>query len=158
MAHNIECLEKLINSFSKLSGVGYKTAEKYAYNVINLNDEDVKLFAENLINTKKSVKFCSICGNFTQEDNKIRFDGLNVISLKLNELISNMVKKIDLAISKSKFKPAGMSAIKIENKEGVPGIVVTVADGTVRKSVHIPVVITDSGINCSKNPINQTSL
>ena len=68
MAHNIECLEKLINSFSKLSGVGYKTAEKYAYNVINLNDEDVKLFAENLINTKKSVKFCSICGNFTQED------------------------------------------------------------------------------------------
>lgn len=37
--------------------------------------------------------------------------------------------------------------IKIENKEGVPGIVVTVADGTVRKSVHIPVVITDSGIN-----------
>ena len=37
--------------------------------------------------------------------------------------------------------------IKIENKEGVPGIVVTVADGTIRKSVHIPVVITDSGIN-----------
>lgn len=68
MTHNVECLEKLINSFSKLSGVGYKTAEKYAYNIINLNEEDVKLFAENLINTKKLVKFCSICGNFTQED------------------------------------------------------------------------------------------
>ena len=68
MTHNVECLEKLINSFSKLSGVGYKTAEKYAYNIINLNEEDVKLFAENLINTKKLVKFCSICGNFTQDD------------------------------------------------------------------------------------------
>jgi len=68
MTHNVECLEKLINSFSKLSGVGYKTAEKYAYNIINLNEEDVKLFAENLVNTKKLVKFCSICGNFTQDD------------------------------------------------------------------------------------------
>lgn len=68
MAHNVECLEKLINSFSKLSGVGYKTAEKYAYNIINLSEEDVKLFANNLINTKKSVKFCTICGNFTEED------------------------------------------------------------------------------------------
>lgn len=38
-------------------------------------------------------------------------------------------------------------SIKIENKEGAPGIVVTVADGTKNKSVHIPVIITESGIN-----------
>ena len=37
--------------------------------------------------------------------------------------------------------------IKIENKESAPGIIVTVADGTKRKSVHIPVVITETGIN-----------
>jgi len=37
--------------------------------------------------------------------------------------------------------------IKIENKEGAPGIVVTVADGTKNKSVHIPVIITEAGIN-----------
>ena len=37
-------------------------------------------------------------------------------------------------------------AIKIENKEGAPGIVVTVADGTKNKSVHIPVIITETGI------------
>ena len=37
--------------------------------------------------------------------------------------------------------------IKIENKEGVPGIVVTVKDGTKNKSVHIPVIITEAGIN-----------
>ena len=36
--------------------------------------------------------------------------------------------------------------IKIENKEGAPGIVVTVADGTKNKSVHIPVIITETGI------------
>ncbi len=38
-------------------------------------------------------------------------------------------------------------SIQIENKEGAPGIVVTVADGTKRKSVHIPVIITEEGIN-----------
>lgn len=38
-------------------------------------------------------------------------------------------------------------SIKIENKEDAPGIVVTVADGTKNKSVHIPVIITESGIN-----------
>ncbi len=37
--------------------------------------------------------------------------------------------------------------IKIENKENAPGIVVTVADNTVNKSVHIPVIITETGIN-----------
>lgn len=36
--------------------------------------------------------------------------------------------------------------IKIENKVDAPGIVVTVADGTKRKSVHIPVVITETGL------------
>ena len=36
--------------------------------------------------------------------------------------------------------------IKIENKEGAPGIVVTVKEGTKHKSVHIPVIITESGI------------
>lgn len=38
-------------------------------------------------------------------------------------------------------------SIKIENKEGAPGIVVTVVDGTKNKSVHIPVIITETGIN-----------
>lgn len=37
-------------------------------------------------------------------------------------------------------------SIKIENKEGAPGIVVTVADGTKNQSVHIPVIITETGI------------
>jgi len=37
--------------------------------------------------------------------------------------------------------------IKIENKEGAPGIVVTIVDGTKNKSVHIPVIITETGIN-----------
>ena len=37
-------------------------------------------------------------------------------------------------------------SIKIENKEGAPGIVVIVADGTKNQSVHIPVIITETGI------------
>ena len=68
MSNNIESMNKLINSFSKLPGVGYKTAERYAYKVLEMNMEDVHDFARNLVDTKSNVKYCSKCGNFTEND------------------------------------------------------------------------------------------
>ena len=64
----IEPIGKLINEFSKLPGVGSKTAQRYAYKVINMTEEEAKEFANSIINAKKKVKYCSICGNFTEED------------------------------------------------------------------------------------------
>lgn len=61
-------LEKLINSFTLLPGVGRKTAERYAYSILNMPAEDVTFFATSMKDARKTVKFCSICGNFTEND------------------------------------------------------------------------------------------
>ncbi len=63
-----EVIERLVNRFTALPGVGRKTAQRYAYAVIEMSDEDAKSFAEAITEVKEKVKFCSICGNFTDKD------------------------------------------------------------------------------------------
>lgn len=60
---SINFLDALASSFSKLPGVGKKTATRYAYSVIEkLSDDEVTTFANALLDTKKSIKKCSKCG------------------------------------------------------------------------------------------------
>ena len=54
----IESLDKLTNAFRSLPGVGYKTAQRYAYSVLSMQEQDVKNFAESLINAKQKIHFC----------------------------------------------------------------------------------------------------
>lgn len=68
MKNSIESMDRLINSFTKLPAVGQKTAERYAYSVINMDLEDVQEFAKNLVEAKKSIKFCSVCGNWSDKE------------------------------------------------------------------------------------------
>lgn len=68
MNNNILPIEKLINRFQQLPGVGYKTAQRYAYSVLEMEDEDVKSFSEALVEVKQTVHFCSVCGNFTEKE------------------------------------------------------------------------------------------
>ena len=64
----IEPIARLINRFSTLPGVGTKTAQRYAYKVISMTDEEVMDFANALIEAKRKVHYCKECGNFTDED------------------------------------------------------------------------------------------
>ncbi len=64
----IEPIGKLINEFSKLPGVGAKTAQRFAYKVVNMTDEEARAFSEAILNVKRNVKYCKICGNFSEED------------------------------------------------------------------------------------------
>lgn len=68
MKDSIESLEKLINAFTYLPGVGRKTAERYAYSIISLPNDDVNFFADSLKEVKQKVKFCKVCGNFTDDE------------------------------------------------------------------------------------------
>lgn len=61
---NLSCVDTLINAFTKLPGVGYKTAERYAYRVIEMSREDAELFSNAITAVKRQVKFCEVCGNF----------------------------------------------------------------------------------------------
>ncbi len=64
----IEPIGKLINEFSKLPGVGAKTAQRFAYKIINMPEKEAEEFAEAILNAKKNVRYCSVCGNFSERE------------------------------------------------------------------------------------------
>ena len=64
----IEPIGRLINEFSKLPGVGKKSAQRYAYKIINMTESEAQEFAAAILNVKKKVKYCKVCGNFTEND------------------------------------------------------------------------------------------
>lgn len=59
-------LEKLIGSFMILPGVGYKTAQRYAYRILDLDKDKVEDFAKTVVNAKEKIRFCSRCGGFSE--------------------------------------------------------------------------------------------
>lgn len=62
----IEPIARLINEFTKLPGVGAKTAQRYAYKVINMTEDEARTFSEAILNAKTKVKYCKICGNYSE--------------------------------------------------------------------------------------------
>ena len=64
----IEPIGRLINEFTKLPGVGAKTAQRYAYKIINMSSAEVAEFADALVRAKSEVHYCRVCGNFTDGD------------------------------------------------------------------------------------------
>ncbi|MBG9987838.1 recombination protein RecR [Aerococcaceae bacterium DSM 111176] len=61
-------IAKLINSFTKLPGIGAKTAARLAFYILEMPESDVLEFAQNLINAKRDLTHCSVCGNITDQD------------------------------------------------------------------------------------------
>lgn len=61
----IEPLANLIAQFTKLPGVGEKTAARYAYSVLEGTAEDADALAAAIVEVKREVRLCKICGNFT---------------------------------------------------------------------------------------------
>ncbi len=68
MKNFIEPIEKLVEEFSSLPGVGRKTAMRYAYKIINMDMEKVSAFSQAILEAKQRVKFCEICGNWTDSN------------------------------------------------------------------------------------------
>lgn len=56
----------LSEQFAKLPGIGMKTAQRLAYAVMAMSDEDAKQFADAIIAVKTDVGYCSICQNLTE--------------------------------------------------------------------------------------------
>lgn len=61
-------IEKLIEEFAKLPGIGYKTAQRLTLYVLNLPKEEVEEFAKALVRARGTIKYCSVCGNYTDKD------------------------------------------------------------------------------------------
>ncbi len=61
-------ISKLIDSFMKLPGIGPKTASRLAFHVLDMKEDDVMNFAKALVDVKRELTYCSVCGHITDTD------------------------------------------------------------------------------------------
>lgn len=61
-------LNKLINELSKLPGIGGKTAQRLAFHILALEESEATSLANSIVNAKRSLHYCSVCGNLTDAD------------------------------------------------------------------------------------------
>jgi len=61
-------LTRLVESFNRLPGIGPKTAMRLAYYVLSMEEEEVRSFANSLVEAKKRVRRCTRCRNLTEEE------------------------------------------------------------------------------------------
>jgi recombination protein RecR len=64
----VDSLEKLIEEFSKLPGIGKKTAQRMAFYILKSKKEAAEALAQALLDVKEKVQYCSVCFNITEED------------------------------------------------------------------------------------------
>ena len=61
-------LAKLIGELAKLPGIGYKTAQRLAFHILSLEDNEAGELALAITDAKREMKYCSVCGNLTDQD------------------------------------------------------------------------------------------
>ena len=61
-------LERLTEQFARLPGIGGKTAQRLAFHVLTLPEEDAHEFANAIVQAKQSVHLCPVCRNLTDRD------------------------------------------------------------------------------------------
>ena len=68
MAQYPRPLGRLIGELSKLPGIGGKTAQRLAFHILSLDDNEAKALADSIVAAKSSMRYCSVCGNLTESD------------------------------------------------------------------------------------------
>lgn len=68
MKYYAKPLNRLISELSKLPGIGGKTAQRLAFHILSMEDRDAQALAEAILDAKQNMKYCSVCGNLTDED------------------------------------------------------------------------------------------
>ncbi len=61
-------LERLTEQFAKLPGIGGKTAQRLAFHLLTMPQEEAEEFAESIVQAKRTVHLCPICRNLTDKD------------------------------------------------------------------------------------------
>ncbi|MGB5824361.1 MAG: recombination mediator RecR [Proteocatella sp.] len=67
MQHFSSHIDILIEQFAKLPGIGRKTAQRLAFHVINLSQEEVHELSDAVINAKANIMYCELCCNIADQ-------------------------------------------------------------------------------------------
>lgn len=68
MAYDVVALERLIEQFQKMPSIGRKTAQRMAFHVLDLSEDEAKEFADAIINAHTKIHRCSLCHNITENE------------------------------------------------------------------------------------------
>ena len=68
MRYTVAALEKLINQFERLPSIGHKTAQRLAFHVLSMSDEQAQTFADTILAAHKNIHQCKVCCNLTEEE------------------------------------------------------------------------------------------
>lgn len=68
MADYIQSLQYLAEQFGRLQGIGRKNAMRMAFSVLKLSEEEAEEFANAIIDAKRKIHECPICGNLTDRE------------------------------------------------------------------------------------------
>jgi len=66
--HYAKPLAKLVNEFEKLPGIGPKSAQRLAFHVLRMTDEDARALSEAVLAVKEQIRQCPVCFNYTDQD------------------------------------------------------------------------------------------
>ena len=66
--YSLGTIEKLIEQLMKLPGIGRRSAQRIVFHILDAAKEEVVLLAEAISNVKATVRFCSICNNFSETE------------------------------------------------------------------------------------------
>ena len=61
-------LLQVSEQMAKLPGIGMKTAGRLAYHILNMPEDEVAVFARTILEARRSVQFCKVCQNFTEQE------------------------------------------------------------------------------------------
>ena len=67
-SYNVAPLQKLVEQFEQLPGIGSKTAQRLAYFVLNMSDSKAKEFSEAITEAHQKIRRCEICCNFSDKE------------------------------------------------------------------------------------------
>jgi hypothetical protein len=62
-----ESVSRLVQEFSRLPGIGKKTAERLTYHVLRVSTSEAMALAEAIRNVKENVHYCKVCYNLARE-------------------------------------------------------------------------------------------
>ena len=68
MAYNLAPLQNLIEQFERIQGIGHKTAQRMAFYVLDLSDEDAKRFAQAITDAHTKIRQCKICCDLADDE------------------------------------------------------------------------------------------
>lgn len=66
--YHVAPLENLVDKFESLQGIGHKSAQRAAYQILNMTAEDAASFAEAILDAHRKIRYCNVCCNLTDAE------------------------------------------------------------------------------------------